>query len=82
MSAFARHGIVVSDLHRHVLAYHGIRLAGWALRASPVFRNDGAVSVQRGFLRDEIASMAVEAGIGHYDLRWHWAFRWVLSTLE
>ncbi|HEX7070733.1 MAG TPA: methyltransferase domain-containing protein [Rhodothermales bacterium] len=82
MSTFARDGIVVSDLHRHGLAYHGIRLAGWAFRASPVFRHDGPISVQRGFKRAELAGMAEEAGLTHTRIRWNWAFRWTLSTVE
>ena len=82
MHRLARYGIVVSDLHRHPLAYWSIQAVGKLLPVSPMFAHDGPLSVLRGFKRDELVDLAAEAGLPSCDLRWQWAFRWVLSTLE
>lgn len=81
MRRIARLGIVVSDLHRHPIAYWSIRAIGRALPVSPMFAHDGPLSVLRGFRRSELASVADAAGIEHYRIDWRWAFRWVLTTL-
>ena len=73
--------LVVNDLHRCVPAYYGIRLIGPLLSRSPMFRHDGPLSVLRGFHRSELREIAETAGLKDYTLRWHWAFRWCLSTL-
>jgi SAM-dependent methyltransferase len=82
MQRLSRRGIVVSDLHRHPLAYHGLRVASAVLSRSPMFRHDGPVSVLRGFTRDELARLAYRANLANARVRWHWAFRWTLTTLE
>lgn len=75
-------GIVICDLHRHALAYHAVRALG-AVRpgTSAMFRHDAPLSVRRGYRRDELRALAERAGLTGYRLRWHWAFRWVLSTI-
>lgn len=81
MQAAARLGIIVNDLHRHPLAYYGVRVGGRLLGASPMFRHDGPLSVLRGFRRAELSTLARRAGLATPRLRWHWAFRWTLDTL-
>ena len=82
MHRLACYGIVVSDLHRHPLAYWGIRAVGKLLPASVMFAHDAPLSVLRGFRRNELIDLAAEAGLPSYDLHWQWAFRWVLSTID
>lgn len=82
MDRVARHGLVVNDLHRHPLAYYGIVAIGAAMPVSPMFRHDGPVSVRRAFTREELDVLARRAGLAAYRLRWHWAFRWTLSTID
>lgn len=82
MKRVARLGFVVNDLHRHPMAYYGIRTLAALLPVSPMFRNDGPISVLRGFSRADLSSIAEAAGLHRYDVRWHWAFRWTLSTLD
>lgn len=74
-------GAIVNDLHRHPLAYLGIWLLGRLLPASPMFRHDGPMSVRRGFRRSELLALAEEAGWSRLTVRWHWAFRYTLSSL-
>ena len=82
MAALARKGILVNDLHRHWMAYYGIQIAGSLLQASDTFRHDGPLSVRRGFLKDELVQAARAAGLEPFEVRWHWAFRWTLTTLR
>ncbi len=81
MHRLARSGLVVNDLHRHRLAYYGIRALAAVLPVSPMFRHDGPISVRQGFTRDELRAVAEDAGLDGFRIRWHWAFRWTLSTL-
>jgi ubiquinone/menaquinone biosynthesis C-methylase UbiE len=75
MLRVSRHGVIVNDLHRHPIAWMGIRALCWLFRAHPVVRHDAAVSVLRGFRRAELASCAQRLGIP-LDIQWRWAFRY------
>lgn len=81
MDRVSRLGIVVNDLHRHLLAYAGI----WALtrlfRMAPMVQHDGPISVRRGFLKSDLTTLAHKAGLPFPTILWHWPFRWTLSTL-
>jgi len=81
MQTLARDGIVVNDLHRHPLAFYGLRLLSYLLPVSEMFAHDGPLSIRRGFRRDELVRLAERAGLARAAVRWHWAFRWTLSTL-
>ena len=81
MQRVARIGIVVNDLHRHPLAYWGIRLVGALVPTSAMFRHDAPLSVLRGFSRDELTALARQANLSRAVIRWHWAFRWTLTTV-
>ncbi|MDA2934707.1 methyltransferase domain-containing protein [Acidobacteria bacterium AH-259-D05] len=74
----ARKGIVISDLHRHLLAYVGIRLLTALLSRSKAIRHDGPLSVLKGFRREEIQSIVGGTGIEGTRLKWRWAFRYVI----
>lgn len=82
MNRVSRVGLIVNDLHRHPLAYAGIWLLSRTLRMAPMVQHDGPISVLRGFRRDELADLARDAGLAAPSLRWHWAFRWTLSTIR
>ena len=82
MRRTSRHGLVVNDLHRHPLGYYGIWALARLFPVSPMFRHDAPLSVLRGFRRDELLALARSAGLTRPDVRWHWAFRWTLSTVD
>ncbi len=76
MARVARKAVVISDLHRHPIAYYSF-IAFWHLfLKSPMVRYDGPLSVLRAYTRSEWAAMLRQAGFGKYTLRWKWAFRW------
>ena len=74
----ARLGVIINDLHRHPIAYLSIKLLTRLFSKSAMVRNDAAISVARGFKRNELIVILKEAGITEYKLSWHWAFRWKL----
>jgi SAM-dependent methyltransferase len=81
MDRVSRVGLIVNDLHRHPLAYAGIWLLSRALRMAPMVQHDGPISVLRGFQRNELRDLTEEAALPASSIRWHWAFRWTLSTI-
>lgn len=81
MERTARVGWFINDLHRHQLAYHGFRaLAAVALWHDTV-AHDGAISVTRGFRRDDWTRLLAEAGVPAR-VTWHLPFRWGVSRLK
>ncbi|PSQ97212.1 MAG: methyltransferase type 11 [Bacteroidetes bacterium SW_9_63_38] len=81
MNRVSRLGVVINDLHRHPLAYAGIWVLSRLLRMSPMVQHDGPISVLRGFRKAELFALADRADLPTPTIRWHWAFRWTLSTL-
>jgi len=76
----ARLGVAVNDLHRHPLAYHGIKKLTAALSGNRLIRHDAPLSVLRGFSRSELEDMCGRARLPAPDIRWRWAFRWQMSV--
>ena len=70
--------IIINDLHRHPLAYWGIRLIASLPGVGRLFRNDAPLSVQRGFARKEWLQILEKCGIRNYKIRWAWAFRYLI----
>jgi 2-polyprenyl-3-methyl-5-hydroxy-6-metoxy-1,4-benzoquinol methylase len=76
----ATKSIILNDLHRHWLAY-----SAFSLIAKPLFRNrlivnDGLLSIQRGFKKQDWIGYleAAEIPLEDCSITWHWAFRWVI----
>jgi SAM-dependent methyltransferase len=67
-SKVARRAIIVSDLVRHPVAYHGIRLLTRAFTRNIMTRTDGPLSVQRAFTLKEWHELFERAGIGSFRL--------------
>jgi ubiquinone/menaquinone biosynthesis C-methylase UbiE len=81
MRRVARDAVVINDLHRHPVAYAGIRVLTALCSRSPFIRHDGPLSVRRGFHREELAAIVHEAG-GRAAIRWRWAFRYACVVTE
>lgn len=71
-----RVAILINDLHRHWLAWYAIKWITRFFSKSYMVRNDAAVSVARGFKRNELIAILRAAGIRQFTIRWRWAFRW------
>lgn len=63
MSRVSRLGIFVIDLHRHRMAYALYQLFCFAFRISPLVREDGSLSILRGFKPRELEELGQRAGL-------------------
>lgn len=70
-----RVALLINDLHRHPLAWAGIRLLTGLCSRSRLVRHDAPLSVWRGFSRQELAQLLLATG-WQAELEWCWAFRW------
>lgn len=71
-------GMVVNDLHRSPLAYYGFDIINLIQRPSDMAKQDGLVSILRGFKRRELIAFMKKHAVHSYQIRWKWAFRYLL----
>lgn len=76
-------GIVVNDLHRSKLAYSLFKIVSRVLGLNKMARQDGLVSILRGFRRNELEGYSRKLNIKSYNIRWRWAFRyqWIIKKI-
>jgi 2-polyprenyl-3-methyl-5-hydroxy-6-metoxy-1,4-benzoquinol methylase len=79
----ARKGVVINDLHRSMLAYRLFQAVCFVFNLNRMVREDGLVSILRGFKRKELQHLSAELPIQQYSLKWKWAFRyqWIINKL-
>ncbi len=77
----ALRGWHIADLHRHAFAYYGYPLLARLMVWHRIVREDGAVSIARGFRRQEWDVMLAEAGLGA-EIAWHPMFRFGIGRLK
>ena len=75
-----RTGIVINDLHRSRVAYYlfkGISL----FISNPMVKKDGAISILRGFKKNELIAISKKIKGTISSIRWKWAFRyqWIIK---
>jgi 2-polyprenyl-3-methyl-5-hydroxy-6-metoxy-1,4-benzoquinol methylase len=78
LRATSNMGFFINDLHRHPLAYYSITLLTKIFSKSYLVKNDGPVSVLRGFKKQDWIRLLKSAGITNYSIEWHWAFRYLI----
>lgn len=71
-------GFFINDLQRHPFAYYSIMALTKAFSRSYLVKNDGPISVLRGFHRNEWKRLLSDAGIKKYSIYWRWAFRYLV----
>lgn len=62
MKRISRRGIFVIDLHREPGAYRMYKLFCFVFRISKLVRDDGLLSIKKGFQPDELSRLAERAG--------------------
>lgn len=74
-------GIVVNDLHRSKLAYRLFELIGFVFKLNSMSREDGRVSILRGFKKKELTEFSKKLNLKNYTINWKWAFRyqWIIA---
>ena len=78
MKTYAAVGVFINDLQRHPLAYYAIRLLTKCFSKSYLVRNDAPLSVLRGFKKKDWISLFARAQITGYQIKWKWAFRYLI----
>lgn len=71
----AKRAVIVNDLVRNLVPYYFSRLTGPILARSFLTRNDGPISVLRGFTASELKRLAERAGLGRCEVRGVFPYR-------
>lgn len=67
--------LIINDLHRHPLAYYSIKFLTRLFSKSYLVQHDAALSVAKGFKKEEWVKILDRAGYKRYTIKWVWAFR-------
>lgn len=71
----ASNSLIFNDLHRSALAYYLFKGFSFFFIKGFIAKNDGLVSIRRGFKRNELKSFVQSAGLKNFEITWKWAFR-------
>lgn len=74
-------GIIINDLHRSKVAYRLFQAVCGVFNLNSMTREDGLVSILRGFKKEELVAFSEKLGFKNYSLQWKWAFRyqWIIK---
>jgi SAM-dependent methyltransferase len=78
MQRNAQTGFVINDLRRNRIAYYSVYLLTRLLKGSALSKNDGPLSVLRGFKSKELIAAIQYAHIKNYSINRKWAFRYLI----
>ena len=79
MQQHSQIGFFINDLHRHAVAFYSIKILTGLFSKSYLVKNDAPLSVLRGFKRNDWKRLFDSAGIENYNVKWRWAFRWLVT---
>ena len=73
-------GIVINDLQRSRIAYRLFQTICFLFRLNKMSREDGLISILRGFKEEELVTFSNQLKLKKYTLQWKWAFRyqWII----
>ena len=76
-------GFVVNDLHRSKVAYRLFQLIGVVFNLNTMSRNDGLISILKGFKKRELEHFSEKLNLKNYSINWKWAFRyqWIITKI-
>src|SRR5947209_15149067 len=80
MSRVERRRVSVIDLHRHPVAYYFYTTVGRLFLHNRLIREDGALSILRGFVPRELRRLAGRAGLTEAKVERRFPYRLVLSA--
>ncbi|MGH9899385.1 MAG: methyltransferase domain-containing protein [Pyrinomonadaceae bacterium] len=82
MRRVARMNVFVIDLHRSATAYVLYKIVAKFFLRNRLTREDGALSIRRSFLPDELLTLARKAGMNNAQIQSFFPFRLVLTLLK
>jgi 2-polyprenyl-3-methyl-5-hydroxy-6-metoxy-1,4-benzoquinol methylase len=74
-------GWLITDLHRHFLPFYGFRYLAAAMRWHRIVRDDGTISIARGFSRRDWEMLTQQARVPA-EINWRLPFRHTISRLK
>jgi 2-polyprenyl-3-methyl-5-hydroxy-6-metoxy-1,4-benzoquinol methylase len=76
----SRIGVVINDLHRSSAAYYLFKALSFFIK-NPMVKKDGAISVLRGFKKNELIFISKKLKDSVSTIHWKWAFRyqWIIK---
>jgi SAM-dependent methyltransferase len=74
----AKVGFVINDLKRNRMAYYSAWLFTRIFNGTKLARNDGPVSVLRGFQYKELDKLLSQSGLDSYTISEEWIFRFLI----
>ena len=79
--ANSRIGMVINDLHRSIISYRLFQILCFVFRLNSMSREDGLVSILRGFKKNELVNFSQKLNLKNYEIQWKWAFRyqWIIK---
>jgi ubiquinone/menaquinone biosynthesis C-methylase UbiE len=80
MARVAARRVYVIDLHRHAVAYYFYTTVGRLFLHNRLVREDGALSILRGFRPRELRHLATRAGLSNVRVERRFPYRLVLSA--
>jgi ubiquinone/menaquinone biosynthesis C-methylase UbiE len=80
LNRVARREVLVIDLHRHPISYYFYTTIGKLLFHNRLIREDGALSILRGFKPAELETIALQAGLVNVKVMRRFPYRLVLSA--
>jgi ubiquinone/menaquinone biosynthesis C-methylase UbiE len=80
MNRVARRRIIVIDLHRHPIAYFFYTTLGKLFLKNRLIRHDGALSILRSFIAEELLALAKRAGLRDAGVSRHFPYRLALNA--
>ena len=74
-------GVVINDLHRSAISYRLFQALCFVFRLNSMSREDGLVSILRGFKKNELVNFSQKLNLKNYEIQWKWAFRyqWIIK---
>lgn len=75
-------GFFINDLERNAIAYQSIWLLTTLFSNSYLVKNDAPLSVARALTKNEWKDIFKKAGIRDYQIRWQWAFRFLITFVH
>lgn len=79
----SRIGMLINDLHRSIISYRLFQILCFVFRLNSMSREDGLVSILRGFKKNELVNFSQKLNLKNYEIQWKWAFRyqWLISKI-
>jgi ubiquinone/menaquinone biosynthesis C-methylase UbiE len=72
----SRIGVIINDLDRNKIACLLFRIFALVFVKTEIARNDGLISIRRGFTKKELLGFSKVLPDMHHSINWRWAFRY------